>query len=272
MQQSMSFGGVYHGIRYQVAVDGDLKQNSCGIELRIWGTDRFLAERHKTLLQETDYGYIARYGTAVVLKSSRLAEQVRINYLRSSLQYKEEKEYFKRSCDVIYTGAGISTSVGIPDMQMLEKSLNISELDLFLTVLKQTPEQYTEHFLSFLKKIECATPSFAHKCIAKYQYNTNCIVITENFDMLHEKSGTKVIHKNLEFIASSLKGNKLIVIGLSKDHHGIIRRYRQLNPGKSVLVVNNQCNLEYAQKNDEIVTGDIDKVISSVLNRDKLNC
>lgn len=104
----------------------------------------------------------------------------------------------KSSKITFFTGAGISTSAGIPDFRgpdgiynLIEKThkLPYPEAVFDINYFRTNPSV----FYSFSKEMFKAEikPTFTHTFISKLErLKKLAIVITQNIDMLHEKSGT----------------------------------------------------------------------------------
>jgi NAD-dependent SIR2 family protein deacetylase len=101
----------------------------------------------------------------------------------------------------VFTGAGISTSCGIPDFRS-EKglyslvknkySLPYPEAVFDISFFNKNPKPFFELSRDFFSaNIE---PSLSHKFIAWLEVkNKISLVVTQNIDMLHQKAGTKKI-------------------------------------------------------------------------------
>lgn len=99
----------------------------------------------------------------------------------------------------IFTGAGISTSCGIPDFRgegglysfAKEKyNLPYPEAIFDLEYFKKYPKPFFLLTRDFLN--ESVTPSFSHEYIADMEKRGVIeLVVTQNIDMLHEKAGSR---------------------------------------------------------------------------------
>ncbi|ARN56622.1 SIR2 family NAD-dependent protein deacylase [Sedimentisphaera salicampi] len=94
---------------------------------------------------------------------------------------------------VVLTGAGVSTSSGIPDFRSKNGLYSkISEdtfnLDNFLT----NPMEYYKTALEYIHPLADSEPNVAHKMLAELESRGLIeAVITQNIDNLHQKAGSK---------------------------------------------------------------------------------
>jgi NAD-dependent deacetylase len=96
---------------------------------------------------------------------------------------------------VVLTGAGISTSSGIPDFRSAgtglwsrEEPLEVASLSTFRT----EPEKFFAWFRPLANQIFYAQPNPAHLALAELE-KVGCVksIITQNIDMLHQKAGSQ---------------------------------------------------------------------------------
>ena len=107
---------------------------------------------------------------------------------------------------IVFTGAGISKSAGIPTFEEIP---GIKE-KLSLTYKQSHPKEF-EAAINLLKNnVKDKEPTKAHKIIAKLQIP----VITMNVDNLHTKAGSKIV---FELHGNYLKDN--IVLYGEEMHH-----------------------------------------------------
>jgi NAD-dependent deacetylase len=96
---------------------------------------------------------------------------------------------------VILTGAGLSTSSGIPDFR--SEGTGLWSRDEPLEVASQTtfrtaPEKFFNWFRPLAGQIYTAEPNAAHYALAKLEKNGRLhSILTQNIDMLHQKAGAK---------------------------------------------------------------------------------
>lgn len=98
---------------------------------------------------------------------------------------------------VILTGAGISTPSGIPDFRSTgtglwsrDEPLEVASLNTFRT----KPGQFFEWFRPLARQMFEAKPNSAHMALADLEARGFIkVVITQNIDTLHQKSGSKTV-------------------------------------------------------------------------------
>lgn len=98
---------------------------------------------------------------------------------------------------VILTGAGISTSSGIPDFRSTgtglwsrDEPLEVASLSTFRT----KPDDFFNWFRPLASQIFNAQPNPAHIAFAELERHGYIkSIITQNIDMLHQKAGSKTV-------------------------------------------------------------------------------
>lgn len=98
---------------------------------------------------------------------------------------------------VILTGAGMSTSSGIPDFRSTgtglwsrDEPLQVASLSTFRT----KPEDFFNWFRPLAAQIFNAQPNPAHFALADLEKHGHVSsIITQNIDMLHQKAGSKTV-------------------------------------------------------------------------------
>lgn len=103
---------------------------------------------------------------------------------------------------VVFTGAGISTSSGIPDFRSdtgIYQRINNSQFSPEEMISHSFFEKHPEDFFAFYKEKMCypnAIPNAAHLYFADLEKKgKNVIVITQNIDGLHQQAGSKVVYE-----------------------------------------------------------------------------
>lgn len=95
---------------------------------------------------------------------------------------------------VVFTGAGVSTSSGIPDFRSPgtgiwshQDPMEVASLSAF----QKRPRQFYNWFSPLLVSSHNARPNSAHKALVKME-NNNIVkaIITQNIDGLHQKAGS----------------------------------------------------------------------------------
>ncbi|MEK3877785.1 Sir2 family NAD-dependent protein deacetylase [Paenibacillus sp. FSL M7-0420] len=117
---------------------------------------------------------------------------------------------------VFYTGAGISRASGIWGTKELLDQLYIKDLPVLTRICIEEPKVIMTRFMMFLWRIKFAKPTAAHLALARLldRYNNN-VVVTENIDMLHQKSGVKAHLALGNKKLYSLRPKHVITLGLS---------------------------------------------------------
>jgi NAD-dependent deacetylase len=111
------------------------------------------------------------------------------------------KLFNKSHHTVILTGAGISTSCGIPDFRS-DKGLysskeyknpdKIFDIDYFF----ENPSFFYSFYKNFLPFTEKANPSFTHYFLSDLEKRGKINqIITQNIDFLHQKSGSENVYE-----------------------------------------------------------------------------
>jgi len=95
---------------------------------------------------------------------------------------------------VVLTGAGISTSSGIPDFRSEGTGLWSRDEPLevaSLTTFRTHPEKFFEWFRPLAGQIFPAKPNPAHEALAELEnLDRKVIIVTQNIDGLHQKAGS----------------------------------------------------------------------------------
>ena len=121
-------------------------------------------------------------------------------------------ELIKKAKNIVaLTGAGISTSCGIPDFRGPEglyvtkryDADTIFDIDYF----HRDPKPFFDFARDFISLEEKILPSFTHQFFAKLEQSGKCkAIITQNIDSLHQKAGSQNV---LEFHGSFLRSHCL---------------------------------------------------------------
>jgi NAD-dependent deacetylase len=94
----------------------------------------------------------------------------------------------------VLTGAGISTSSGIPDFRSPNSGLweKYNPLEVAsLATFRYTPEEFFHWLHPLASKIIHAHPNLAHTALVKLEKTGQTItIITQNIDSLHQKAGS----------------------------------------------------------------------------------
>jgi len=112
----------------------------------------------------------------------------------------EEFSRWIRSADriVALTGAGISTSAGIPDFRG-PKGLYVTrqydpERTFDIDFFREDPAPFYQFTRDFLGMIDRVEPTVAHRYLADLEEDGRLVlVVTQNIDMLHRRAGSKKV-------------------------------------------------------------------------------
>jgi NAD-dependent deacetylase len=126
-----------------------------------------------------------------------------------SLQARNCAELIRSSESIVLlSGAGMSTSAGIPDFRgpdgIYRKKMNTDpELIFDIDQFRRDPAFFYRFHREFVKSVESVEPTFSHYFFAELEKSGKMHgVITQNIDALHQKAGSR---KVLEIHGSSWK-------------------------------------------------------------------
>jgi|GEM_PF-2674449 len=202
---------------------------------------------HATLVHATTY--LANMGEYPPAPSNKPSEKPRIETQSSAREVNLDDliEGLKGKTCLIYTGAGISVEVGLPDSARLKKQLGVdmnTDVDEFAVSMCTTQTRPNlESSLQELQHKFYGTPTKAHYLLGEIQGITEgrIALATENLDKLHEKSGNPVIPLgNIGDIPKEYlrQVEVVITIGLKQNFTGLVPRYKAENPQGTVIAVN----------------------------------
>jgi NAD-dependent deacetylase len=172
---------------------------------------------------------------------------------------------------VIYTGAGISADV-VPTMSQLENELQLTEENKgkFLAIIEQAlkdPETYRRPMDRFYNACLNGKPTKAHVAVRDIASKLEWGILTENLDLLHQRSGIKPLHHDgSDWLKSNVTETDLklidyvITIGLARDESGFLGWYKHIHP-QGVIIAINLKQPEYLSNEDLLVTGDVQKLL-----------
>jgi len=137
---------------------------------------------------------------------------------------------------VVFTGAGISISSGIPSFRGsagLDSRIPLHE-DFpghATWLMVEHPEKIARIVSDFQANFIRAKPNAAHKALAELEHRGVLVeLITGNADRLHERAGSQRVHlKESKYFVDSdegwnwiRSGDVFLVIGVSQDEHGFL--------------------------------------------------
>lgn len=184
----------------------------------------------------------------------------------------EIAECVRNKCCVFYTGAGISAGV-VPTMIQLMKSLKIEESqskEPFLIALQdalKNPTTYIQPMEDFYKACLYGTPTPAHLAIRDIVQEKKWGLLTENLDLLHQRSGIKPLHHDgTDWLKSNVNEDDLkkidyvITVGLAGDESGFLGWYKTAHPDGTIIAINLQ-QPNYLDDKDLLVIGDVQSLL-----------
>lgn len=173
---------------------------------------------------------------------------------------------------VFYTGAGISAGV-VPTMAQLMKSLQLEESqskEPFLKTLQdalKNPDVYIQPMEIFYKACLYGKPTPAHIAIRDIVQRKQWGLLTENLDLLHQRSGIKPLHhdgshwlKSNVSVADLKKIDYVITVGLASDESGFLGWYKTTHPGGTIIAINLE-KPKYLDAKDLFVIGDVQSLL-----------
>lgn len=173
---------------------------------------------------------------------------------------------------VFYTGAGISAGV-VPTMPQLMKSLQLDDCQNkgnFSSVLQQAlqnPAAYVQPMEDFYKACLYGTPTPAHLAIRDIAQKKKWGLLTENLDLLHQRSGINPLHHDgTNWLKSNVNEGDLkkidyvITVGLAGDESGFLGWYKTTHPGGTIIAINLQ-QPNYLDDKDLLVIGDVQQLL-----------
>lgn len=167
----------------------------------------------------------------------------------------------------IYTGAGLSIYSGIWDYQTLQQRLSLNDLPTFIASCRRREQELNLTIGKFMYQLTTSQPTPGHQIIHRFSMDYGCLVLTENIDNLHQQVGTHVITRGrFSYYQHKLLGRKLLILGVSNDHLGILQAYRQCMPKRPLFVVNTNMHLPYLHETDLFLHQDVQMFLQLLYN------
>lgn len=192
-----------------------------------------------------------------------------LEYKKASPTHINKEELFSlmtnKKC-IFYTGAGISAMSNVATMKGLEASLNMDKgIRAFLKEAWRNPEQIRAAFAVFCNSAINGEPTSAHYALKKMAQEKSVAIITENVDLLQQRTGIEPIFAYSELLASIPKNDwqqidAIICIGLSHDDRGLLAWYKQHNPD-GILVAIDLKVPNYLSDNDYVCLGNLQEIL-----------
>ncbi len=175
-------------------------------------------------------------------------------------------EIVKTKKIIFYTGAGLSASGNVATMNELIESLELKKgLKHFLKNAWKNPEKITHAFSEFCKTAIQSSPTDAHYALKDIAHNKNSAIVTENVDLLQQRTGVLPIFAYSETLHSLKKEDYLaidyiICVGLSHDDRGFLAKYKENNPQGTIIAIDLK-KPKYLSDNDIFIKGDLQKIL-----------
>ncbi|MDF2577899.1 MAG: hypothetical protein K0S74_1383 [Chlamydiales bacterium] len=151
---------------------------------------------------------------------------------------------------VFYTGAGISAGV-VLTMPELMQQLSFNDLkngESAIKLLKSVldnPEQLVQAMDKFYHSCIDGEPTKAHWAERNISLLKKWGVLTENLDLLHQRTGIEPLnHNQKDWLKTNISPSDLkqieyvITIGLATDESGFLNWYKQNNPNGVIIALN----------------------------------
>lgn len=175
-----------------------------------------------------------------------------------------------------YTGAGISAG-NVPTMRELEESLGMSGEAMNERMISciiravRTPQNIVGVMDDFFYRCLYGEPTGAHEALAYHLKKESWLLVTENLDQLHERTGLTpqriddpMLFKAVYTEELLLSVDSIICIGLSHDDRGFLGYYKACNP-QGVIVALCLDTPDYLAPEDYILRGDVQQLLPMLL-------
>ncbi len=136
---------------------------------------------------------------------------------------------------IFYTGAGISAgSVATMNSLMQTLQMNNGAMQFLKNVICNS-NQITQSFNNFCESCAYATPTDAHHAVKEIAQRKSVAILTENVDLLHQRTGIIPIFTSFCEVDSITPENIaeidfIVCIGLSHDDRGLLAHFKNNNP------------------------------------------
>lgn len=168
---------------------------------------------------------------------------------------------------IVYTGAGLSEGAGIWNLQQLRKNLFLNNCERFIWSIQYSKNEILQLVEQFAVQLYETEPTKNYMILSELQKKYNITIMTENRDILHQKSGHKVITRDIiKHFPKCFLNKTLLIIGVSNDHSGFIHLYRSINTDNPVFIVNRDKSISYIREKDWFFAGDLNEFFESLSN------
>ena len=125
----------------------------------------------------------------------------------------------------------------------------------------------------FYKACLSGTPTPAHLAIRDIVEKKRWGLLTENLDLLHQRSGINPLHhEGKDWLNSNVsvadlkKIDYVITLGLARDESGFLGWYKTVHPGRTIIAINLH-QPSYQDDNDLFVRGDVQSILPLLRER-----
>lgn len=191
------------------------------------------------------------------------------------LTAKELAEKIRNKKTIFYTGAGISAGV-VPTMPQIMERLALTPtvasnpLDLLKKILVD-PKSYKKPMDDFYQACLKGQPTPAHTALKEIALLKNWGVLTENLDMLHQRSGIEPLnHLMPNWLKANIaeedlkKIDVVVTVGLQSDESGFLGWYKRTNPKGNLIAINLQ-QPPYIGNDDFVLRGNAQVMLPELL-------
>ncbi len=176
---------------------------------------------------------------------------------------------------LFYTGAGLSAASEVPTMEQLCSLLGFKmDKESFFSWIKAIPlqpQQLVSNIDQFHRACFFSPPTIAHQALKDLALLKKTQIVTENLDLLHERTGIKPYrvdaqHLQTEIDPSSLKNiDYLICVGLSYDDRGFLGWYKKHHP-QGIIIAIDLGTPTYLGNEDYLYQGDLQTAVPNLVS------
>jgi len=170
---------------------------------------------------------------------------------------------------LMFTGAGISVSSGVPDMsllnQLIDESFNPTN-DYIIELINNNSKKRLSKVIKLHGLFVNSAPSISHLRISDLYSFFCCDLITGNLDGLHEKTGVipKYYTDPKNEVDNLGEYDVLLTIGLGEEGNmNLTDKYRNANSTGKVIAINKECP-PYLLNNDYWIPGNCDEILEKL--------
>lgn len=171
---------------------------------------------------------------------------------------------------LIFTGAGISISQGLPNLDQLVdliRQIFFPEEELIQEILSGITSRRIEKIQAYNQLIFNKSPSRSHWIISDICKTYGISLVTGNFDGLHEKTGIDSVFQNNEEVVIHDLGQyeMLITIGLGDEGIGRVADVFRQRSANATIVAINTIMPNYLMEHDYFIQGHSDDILNQLM-------